>query len=70
MEKQRSKEVDTSSLNELQVNIVKLLADKPWHVDELCRELNVESYELNSEMVMLEIDGIVHKLNGNIYELS
>ena len=70
VKKQRSKEVDTSSLNELQVNIVKLLADKPWHVDELCRELNVESYELNSEMVMLEIDGIVHKLNGNIYELS
>lgn len=68
--KNKSEDLDLSGLNTLQQRIVKLLSDKSMHVDEISRELEIESFELNSEMVMLELDGIVKKRNGNIYELS
>ena len=39
------------------------------HIDEITRETSVANFEVNSELVILELMGIVKKLNGNIYEL-
>lgn len=66
---EKAQNIDWSSLNELQTKIVKFLKGESRHVDIIARELDVQSSEVNSEMVMLEISGIVRKLNGNIYEL-
>lgn len=63
------KELDMSDLNDLQIKIVKTLGNESLHTDEIARMTGVASFEINSELVMLEIQGIVRKLNGNIYEL-
>lgn len=70
-EKQRDKlkALDLSALNDLQTKIVKELNNEPLHIDEISRITGVASFEINSELVMLELQGIVRKLNGNIYEL-
>ena len=70
-EKRRDKlkELDISALNELQIRIVTVLNNKSMHIDEIAREIGIANFEINSELVMLEIQGIVNKLNGNIYEL-
>lgn len=62
--------INFNELTERQVQIVKRIGNGTVHIDELSRDLKLASYELNSEMIMLEINGIVKKLNGNIYELS
>ena len=61
--------IDLSSLNELQEQIVKTLMNGALHIDEITRGTSVANFEVNSELVMLELMGIVKKLNGNIYEL-
>ncbi|MBQ2758135.1 MAG: DNA-processing protein DprA [Clostridia bacterium] len=70
-EKQRDKlkSLDLSALNDLQIKIVSELNNEPLHIDEISRITGVASFEINSELVMLELQGIVRKLNGNIYEL-
>lgn len=70
-EKQRDKlkSLDLSALNDLQIKIVNELNNEPLHIDEISRITGVASFEINSELVMLELQGIVRKLNGNIYEL-
>ena len=67
--KDRLNDLDLSSLNELQVKIVKLLNNEPMHIDELSRQIGIASFEINSELVMLELQGVIRKMNGNIYEL-
>ena len=67
--KEWSNAIDLSSLNELQEQIVKTLMNGALHIDEITRETSVANFEVNSELVMLELMGIVKKLNGNIYEL-
>ena len=71
-EKQRDKlkDLDLSAVNDLQIRIVKELNNEPLHIDEISRITGVASFEINSELVMLELQGIVTKLNGNIYELN
>lgn len=62
--------IDFSSLNELQIKIVKCLNNESCHIDELSREIGIASFEIDAELVMLELIGIVRKLSGNIYELA
>lgn len=68
-QRDKLKELDFSSLNELQIQIVKALGNESMHIDELVRATQIPSFEISSELVMLELLGIVRKLNGNIYEL-
>ncbi len=63
-------EIDFNSLNQLQTEIVKCLNNAPCHIDELSRQIGIASFEIDAQLVMLELVGIVRKLNGNIYELS
>lgn len=62
--------INFDELDEVQSEIVKAIGNDSLHIDELSRKLKKESFELNSQLLMLEINGIVRKLNGNIYELS
>lgn len=69
-EEEKLNNINFDELNELQIKIVKTLGNDRLHIDELLRKLKTESFELSSQLLMLEINGIVRKLNGNIYELS
>lgn len=62
--------IDFNQYNENQQKIIKLLLQGEFHIDEILRELEMESNVLNSELLMLELSGAVNKLNGNRYELS
>lgn len=68
-QRDKLKELDLSGLNDLQKKIVTALGNDALHIDEISRITAVASFEINSELVMLEIEGLVRKLNGNIYEL-
>ena len=68
--KNKLEQIDMNSLNDLQIKIVKHLNNSSCHIDELSREIGIASFEVDAELVMLELLGIVRKLNGNIYELS
>ena len=63
------KELDLTALNDLQVQIVKALNNEPMTSDEISRHTGVASFEVNSELMMLELQGIIKKISGNIYEL-
>lgn len=67
--KNKTDNIDFDSLNNVQTQIIKCLANAPYHVDDLSREIGVQSFETDRELVMLELMGIVRKLNSNIYEL-
>lgn len=68
-QRDKLREFDFSSFNELQIQIIKTLGNESLHIDEIARITQIPSFEISSELVMLELSGIVRKLNGNIYEL-
>lgn len=57
-------------LNDLQKKICKFIADGEKHIDDMVRELSLSPSALNSELLMLEINGIVTALPGNKYEIK
>ena len=61
--------IDLELLNELQIRILKVLNNNSMHIDEISRETGVANFEISSELVMLELQGLIKKMNGNIYEL-
>ena len=62
-------ETDTEELNDTQRKIVECLKNDKLHVDELCRQLEIDSAELMTELTEMEILGIVRSLPGKMYEL-
>lgn len=68
-QRDKLREINFEGLTELQRKIVKTLGGGALHADEISREAELASSEVNAELVMLEIQGTVRKLNGNIYEL-
>lgn len=62
--------INFDNYNANQQNILKLLLQGEFHIDEILRELKIESNILNSELLMLELSGAVNKLDGNRYKLS
>ncbi len=69
MRKDKLKELDLANLNELQVKIVKTLNNDSLHIDAISREIDIPSFEVDAELLMLEIQCIIRKLNGKLYEL-
>ena len=56
-------------MNDTQRKIVECLKNDKLHVDELCRQLEIDSAELMTELTEMEILGIVRSLPGKMYEL-
>lgn len=57
-------------LNEREKKIIDLLTEKECYTDELIRETGFPPGELNTMMILLEMNGLVHRLPGNSYRLS
>ncbi len=66
----RVDEIDFSRFSENQQKIIKLLLQGNIHIDEMYRELQMDRGVLTTELLMLELNGTVNKLEGNIYELT
>lgn len=61
--------IDMQELTEEEKELVVLLADGQMHVDNIARCLGKTSSEINTLLMMLEINGTVKKDTGNIYYL-
>ena len=57
-------------LNDKQKSIIKLLIEKNRQGDELTRITGIPAGELNTIMVILEMNGLVKRLPGNNYKLK
>lgn len=50
--------------------IYKLLEKTPINIDELARVLQVNIGELNAKLTMMEIEGLIEVLPGNIVKIK
>lgn len=66
----RDEAVDMPGITPEQQRICECIARGFQHVDEISRELTVPAGTLNSELLMLEISGILEGLPGNKYKLK
>lgn len=51
-------------------HIYKLLSKAPMNVDEIARTLNINIAEVNMKLTMMEIEGLVEMLPGNIIKIK
>lgn len=49
------------------LNIYSILDNKPQDINIISRKLNIPSYELQSNLILMEIEGFVSKLPNNCY---
>lgn len=61
---------DISGLGEDEIKIVNLLGGGRLHIDELVRGSGMSSGEMNTTLMMLEINGVVKKFSGNVYGIE
>ena len=66
---ERVDNIDFSLYNENQRRIIELLLQGEIHIDEMNRILEMERGILNTELLMLELNGAISKLDGDIYKL-
>lgn len=59
-----------SRLKPMEKEIIKLLIEGNMHIDEIIRRAGIPAGELNTMMVLLEMNGMVKKLPGNNYKLK
>lgn len=59
-----------SELNDDEKKIIKLLAEKSYGADELCRGLDIKINELNNMLINLEMMGFIGRIGGNNYKLN
>ncbi len=51
-------------------NIYKLLSKAPMNIDEIARTLNINIAEVNTKLTIMEIEGFVEMLPGNIIKIK
>lgn len=61
--------INLDSLSEESQAIIKLLCEEDMHIDEITRRLELSSDKIGSELIMLEIEGIVTRLTDNKYSI-
>lgn len=60
-------EVFTQNLSPNQIKILTVLSQEPKNIDEIIKITNLGSPIVGSELVLLEMTGIIKRLNGNNY---
>lgn len=50
-----------------EAQILALLADEPRHVDDLCRDANLNAATVSGALIMMELKGLVRNLGGMTY---
>lgn len=66
---ERVENIDYSMYNENQQRIIRLLLGGEIHIDEMNRILEMDRGILNTELLVLELNGAIIKLDGDIYKL-
>ncbi len=66
----RVNKINFDNYNENQQKIIRLLLQGQCHIDEMMRQLEFDLGTISNELLMLELDGMINKLDGNIYELT
>lgn len=57
-------------LNEKEKAIINILKKRDMQIDDISRELNMSVSEVNTRLIMLEVNGFVKKLPGSNYQLK
>jgi len=64
------KDINLNDFTALQQTILKTLQNEPLHIDELALQTQLSMPILNSELMMLELDGIVVGLLGKMFKVT
>lgn len=67
---ERVSKINFDNYNQNQQKIIRILLQGQCHIDEMTRQVDFDSGVLSTELLMLELNGAVNKLDGNIYELT
>jgi DNA processing protein len=67
--KSKEKEIDLSSLSELEIKIVEVLKEGPIHSDMIAIKTGLDISTVNSIITILEIKGIVKEISGRVFSL-
>ena len=67
MEKQKIKKVEMHIPQEY-MSIYKAIEDEPTHIDFICKKLNTKTSDINSTIMMMELEGYIKSLPGNYIE--
>lgn len=59
-----------TELNDEEKKIIKLLADRSYGADEMCRCLDIKISELNNMLINLEMMGFISRIAGNSYKIN
>lgn len=59
-----------TELNDEEKKIIKLLADRDYGADEMCRSLDIKISELNNMLLNLEMMGFISRIAGNNYKIN
>ncbi len=65
----RIDKINFDNFNINQQKIIRLLLQGQCHVDDMVRQLQMDMGILSTELLMLEIENVIKKLEGNIFEL-
>lgn len=66
----RVNKINFDAFNESQEKIIRLLLQGQCQFDVMIRKLGLEQSAVSTELLMLELNGMVKKLDGNMYELT
>lgn len=61
---------DLTGLDDSSRRIAELLIEKDMHIEEIAARADMTIAELNGILPILEIEGIIRKLAGNIYKYN
>lgn len=56
--------------NELEEQIIKIIKNEPTSIDKLIEEIDEDISRINSQVVLMEINGIIKDIGGKRYELQ
>ena len=49
--------------------IYKVLENEPLHINEICKKLNKPINNINSNLTLMEIEGLIEQLPGNMFKI-
>lgn len=66
----RVNKINFNNYSDNQQKIIKLLLQGQCHIDDMMRQVEMDLGTISAELLMLELNGMINKHDGNIYELT
>ena len=67
---ERVNKINFNNYSDNQQKIIKLLLQGQCHIDDMMRQVEMDLGTISAELLMLELNGMINKHDGNIYELT